>query len=389
MTRLARNTRIFPLAGSGEDVLPGESVEIKVLVADEGGPVEGAIVAFARGDRGSGTIDQVTDANANGVASCRWTPDATTPTQDLTATLTDLPPRPGVLHMPHVTRFVANLNLASDMAYSPAENCPEMDGLRTVQEAIDRLASLLPRLSHVSGDGLEAPVGATIELRAGIANRCGVGDPQVRFERLRAEGRRRRVWDELTSVGPDTHGIATCPYDVTDEPRQFLRALLLAAGEPVGEPVYFTVSPTVTEAERIVPAARVEIWDGSQLAENLQRTLVLFGDVAQFDTDQLYDPASDLTSLRATRPGTYIATGEIAWDQTSGTGYRSATIMLSGESVGQSGGPPLPLGVYTTQQVTAIVRMDAGDQVQLGATQGSGGRLLIFSSTLSLAWLGP
>jgi photosystem II stability/assembly factor-like uncharacterized protein len=385
---LARITRIFPLAGSGEDVLPGESVEIKALVADQCGPVEGATVAFARGDRGSGTIDQVKDKTVNGVASCRWTPDAKTPTQDLTATLTDAP-KPGVLHMPDVTRFVANLNLASDTAYSPPETCPEMDGIRTVQDAIDRLARLLPRLYHVSGDGLEAPVGEKVELRAGIANRCGVGDPQVRFEQFREEARRRRVWGEVTTVAPDGDGIATCSYEVTDEARQFLRAVLLAAGKPVGDPVYFTISPAETAAERVVPAARIRIWDAKQPAENVARTLVLFRDAAEFDTDGLFEPGSDLTALRATRPGTYIATGEIAWDQTSGSGYRSAEIMLRGESVAQVGGPPLPRGVHTTQQVTTIVRMDAGDRVQLGGTQSSGDRLLIFAATLSLAWLGP
>jgi hypothetical protein len=52
-------------------------------------------------------------------------------------------------------------------------------------------------------------------------------------------------------------------------------------------------------------------------------------------------------------------------------------------------GPPLPVGTYTTQQVTAVVRMDTGDHVQLSGTQSSGDNLLIFSATLSLAWLGP
>jgi photosystem II stability/assembly factor-like uncharacterized protein len=388
---LARITRIFPLAGSGEDILPGESVEIKVLVADECGPVDGATVAFARGDRGSGTIDQVQDTTADGVASCRWTPDDKTPTQDLTATLTAVP-APGVLHVPDVTRFVANLNLAIDTAYSPPESCPEMDGIATVKAAIDRLVRLLPRLYHVSGDGLEAPVGAMVELRAGIANRCGVGDPQVRFEQLRDQGRRRRrVWDELATVGPDAEGIATLSYAVTDEARQLLRALLLAAGEPVGQPVYFTVSPAEsdTDTDRRVPAARISIWNGDQQAEHLARTLVQFRDAAEFDTDGLFDPGSDLTSLRATRPGTYIATGEIGWDKTSGNGYRSAEIMFRGNPVGNVGGPPLPTGIYTTQQVTAIIRLDVGDRVQLGGAQSSGGRLLIFSATLALAWLGP
>ncbi len=43
----------------------------------------------------------------------------------------------------------------------------------------------------------------------------------------------------------------------------------------------------------------------------------------------------------------------------------------------------------TYQQVAAIVRMEVGDRVQLGVTQGSGDRLRIDSAILSLAWLGP
>ena len=64
-------------------------------------------------------------------------------------------------------------------------------------------------------------------------------------------------------------------------------------------------------------------------------------------------------------------------------------ILLRGEPVAQVGGPPLPRGVHTTQQVTAIVRMQPGEPIQLGATQSSGDRLLVFTATLSLAWLGP
>jgi photosystem II stability/assembly factor-like uncharacterized protein len=253
---LARITRIFPLAGSGEDVLPGESVEIKVLVADECGPVEGAMVAFTRGDRGNGTIDQVQDTTTNGVASCRWTPDPETPTQDLTATLTGVP-APGVLLVPDITRFIANLNLAIDTAYSPPESCPEMAGIGTVQAAIDRLVHLLPRLYHVSGDGLEAPVGAIVELRAGIANRCGVDEPQVRFEQLR-----QGVWGELATVGPDAESIATLSYRVTEEARQLLRALLLAAEKPVGQPVYFTVSPAESGTDHRGGGSCVSIGEG-------------------------------------------------------------------------------------------------------------------------------
>jgi photosystem II stability/assembly factor-like uncharacterized protein len=380
---LARITRIFPLAGSGEDVRPGEPVQIEVLVADECGPVDGATVAFATGPRGGGTIDTVQGTTSGGKASCRWTPDGTTPTQDLTATLTAVP-APGVLHAPDVVRFVANLNLASDTAYTPPKNCPEMEGVDTVQAAIDQLLRLLPRLYHVSGDGLEAPAGTKVELRAGIANRCGARNPQVRYERLQ-----NGAWDALETIAPDAEDIASYGYEVTAEERQFLRAHLLTAGKPVGLPVHFTVSPArSSDTEPRVPAARIGIWNGGQEAKPAAQTIVKFRNGADFDTDGLFDPA-DPTSLTATRPGTYIAVGEISWDKASGNGYRSAHIMLRGNSAGEVGGPALPTGVYTTQQVTAIVRMDTGEHVQLGALQGSGGGLQIYSATLSLAWLGP
>ena len=100
-----------------------------------------------------------------------------------------------------------------------------------------------------------------VELRAGIANSCGVGDAQVRFEQLR-QRRRPRVWGELATIGPDADGIAAFSYEVTAEARQFLRALLLAAGEPVGQPVYFTVSPAGSDTGRGGGGSCVSIGDG-------------------------------------------------------------------------------------------------------------------------------
>jgi hypothetical protein len=405
ITTLTRITRLFPLAGSGEDVLRGGSVTVRVLVADQCGPVDGADVTFDHGARGSGEIEDVQGTTVDGVASCRWTPDPDTPTQDLRATLTAVPTsvddrhQHHVLHQPQEVDFVANLSTAVATSYSPPDDCPEMKGVDSVQAALDKLLDLLPRLHHVSGDGLEAAVGETIQLQVGISNWCGVVRPQVQFEHLQPEGdwdRTHRVdldlhrgeWSPFDNVEPDPEGIASCSYQVTEEPRQLLRARLLGRGEPIGQPVYFTVSPEQSQTDQVVPAARLGIWNGGQSAANITRTLVAFSDQAEFDTDGLFD-AGEPTSLRATREGTYLAVGEIGWDKTSGNGYRSAEIMLGGNGVGQVGGPPLPSGVYTSQQVTAIVRLRDGERVQLGATQSSGGSLLIFSATLSLAWLGP
>ena len=381
---LSRITRIFPLSGSGEDVLPGESIDVSVLVADECGPVEEATVSFDRGARGSGTIDQVRTKTVRGVAGCRWTPDGDTPTQDLVATLSGVPDG-DVLHVPDSTTFVANVNLASDTAYAPPEPCPEMAGATTVQDAITRLARLLPRLYHVSGDGIEAAVGAEVLLRAGVANLCGVGDPQVRFERLSDA-----AWKELATAAPDAvDHIATCKYRVTDEPRQSLRAVLLAKGKPVGYPVYFTVSRQDAQTDGgPAPAARLRITGGTQTAENLVQTLVLFN-ATEFDTAGMFD-AGKPTALTARRGGTYLVTGEVEWDQQQNVqGARGAEIMLRDGPVGHVLGTAPRGGAFAVQQVTAIVRMDDGEFVELAATQGSGDSAIISAATLALAWLGP
>ncbi len=237
ITTLSRITRIFPLSGSGEDVLPGESVEVKVLVASECGPVDGATVDFKNGERGSGTIDQVEATTANGIASCRWTPDPETPTQDLSATLTDVP-GPGVLHVPDVTHFVANLNLASDTAYSPPESARRWTASRRCRRPSTGSCACCRASTTCPGTASRLLSDAKVELRAGVANRCGVGEPEVRLEQLRRED-----WEEVETVAPDGEGIASFSYEVADDPRQFLRAVLVSSRKPVGLPVYFTVSP--------------------------------------------------------------------------------------------------------------------------------------------------
>lgn len=309
ITTLSRITRIFPLSGSGEDLRPGESLDVAVLVASDCGPVEGATVVFKPGERGHGTIEpEQATTTADGVAGCRWTPDSETPTQDLTATLDDVP-APTVLHVPDEIRFVANLNLASDTAYSPPDKCPELDGIDTVQAAIDRLVGLLPRLYHVSGDGLEGPVGSTVELRAGIANRCGVGKPQVRLE-----VQRRETWGEVETVAPGDDDIASFSYDVTDDPRQFLRAVLVSNGKPVGLPVYFTVSPVESGA----PAS-------GGLSFNLERVrLTNVEDPAgtyQYEGGRAVDPGGQNT-------GNYASTKRVVTDATPGQNVASLTITI-------------------------------------------------------------
>lgn len=373
ITRLAH---ISPLSGSGEDVLPDEEVAVAVVVTSDCAAVEGATVKFSLGKRGKGKISGANaTTNAAGIATCTWSPDDKTPTQDLTATLTAVP-SPAILNQPAETRFVANLNLAGDTAYTPPAKCPEMKDAKTVKDALDRLASLLPRLYHVSGDGREGPAGDTIPLTVGIANRCGIEDPRVRFERW--DGDKWNAFDPVAFEGD----IATLEYQLDDEPHQFLRARLLGDNsEPVGDPVYFTLAVAAPgdSGERRVPAARVV--GGQQPTNPRGRNIVEFEKV-EFGED-LFDPPSVLV---ARKPGIYTATGEVEWSLAPDSSIRGLELHRNGERVGRVMGPSVR-NVSLTQQATAIVRLDEGDKVQLTAIQGAGDIVNIETATLSLAWL--
>ena len=295
-----------------------------------------------------------------------------------------------VAHPPAETRFIANLNLAIDTQYTPPADCPELDGAATVQAAIDRLVGLLPRLYHVSGDGLEGAVGEAVVLRAGIANRCGGVEPRVRFE-LKFDGPGRRdVWRELDTVPPDAERIASFAYELGTERRQVVRARMIVGDRPLGDPVYFNLGLAGAAVEGVVPSARLEIAQSGQIAAPAARTIVEFRDNSvRFDLDGMFDPGADPTRLRATRPGTYVAAAELTWDNTNGDGVRVVEIHQNGEPIGKVTGPALPRGADTVQQVTAITRMQADEVVQLIALHGARAEVVIDRAVLSLAWLGP
>ena len=379
--RITRFAHITALSGSGEDLLPGETVDVAMLVTSDCAAVEGATVRFSKGARGTGTIaPEEATTDSNGIATCTWTPDPKTPTQDLTATLAATP---GLveLNRPAQVRFVANLNLASDTAYTPPKLCPEMKSATTVQQAIDKLVGLLPRLYHVSGNGLEGPVGAKILLRAGVANRCGIRDLRVRFERLEDTGGRAETWNTLAVVEPDDD-VAQLEYVIADAGHQFVRAFLAEGDRPVGYPVHFTVSVAESGGgggDERKPTARLvgvdqPIRPGGKHIVEFER--------AEFG-EELFGPPS---TLKASRPGIYIATGEVEWTVAGDTTVRGVDVHRNGERVGRVAGPNLRTAP-ATQQATAIVRLEEGDIIQLGAIQGAQDEIKISSATLSLAWL--
>jgi hypothetical protein len=111
-------------------------------------------------------------------------------------------------------------------------------------------------------------------------------------------------------------------------------------------------------------------------------------DAVEFDSGGYYDEGANPSSLVARQPGTYAFTGEIAWNPANPSGLRAVELLRGDEVVGTVAGPAVRADFPTTQQVHALVRLEAGDFVQLAAFQASGGELAIDSVVLSVAFQG-
>ncbi|HEV3468472.1 MAG TPA: DUF6519 domain-containing protein, partial [Pyrinomonadaceae bacterium] len=161
--RLSELASLYKLSGDGQQLTPGGTLEpLRVLLANRCGKVTGrrAVVTF-RVASGSGRVgDGVRPpapsvnitADAEGVATCFWQPDATTAFQEVEAFVEDNAARPTAA--PSSVRFSATVPLASYVGYAPTpDDCPNLAGATTVQEALDRLCSIQ------SGGGCEVVVG--------------------------------------------------------------------------------------------------------------------------------------------------------------------------------------------------------------------------------------
>ena len=152
LRRLSELASLYKLSGDGQEVVPGEALApLRVLVASRCGPITDRTVTFQIVPPGTGSVSASAggpDANsvdvttgASGVATCFWEPDPATPFQEVEATLKGDAAHPTV--PPTSVRFNATRSLASHVAYTPLpDDCPNLAGATTVQEALDKLCSL-------------------------------------------------------------------------------------------------------------------------------------------------------------------------------------------------------------------------------------------------------
>jgi hypothetical protein len=228
--RLTKLTGFFYLGGDGQEAMPGNELlePLRVGVANGQWPVEGARVRFetdngalqnedgSTGDDADGNPDEQTVVvltGADGVAACRWTLDEENQSQRVTARLLDVEDDggDGTLHLP--IHFGASLSVAGEVAYTPGDDCKNLVGATTVQEAIDELCK--------TGDNVQGIVikdVRTIEPDASLPNDASVQAP------LLAKGL-RVVCD--TPVDPDSvSGKPTCfvtldmPFPLSDDERE-------------------------------------------------------------------------------------------------------------------------------------------------------------------------
>jgi hypothetical protein len=173
--------------------------------------------------------------DAAGLAHCDFYLDgAAGHSQQVTAILLDANGNP-VWMTPLI--FNANLSIAREVAYDPGEDCAALQGQRTVQDAIARLASLA-RLEAVGGDGQDAEPGAVLAnpIQVLVTSSCGpVAGATVNFDK---GGNQGIVTPPSVITGAD--GLATCHWKPDPDPalptQELTVTLVLPNNIPISQP---------------------------------------------------------------------------------------------------------------------------------------------------------
>jgi hypothetical protein len=199
--------------GNGQCAPPGTKVRFSVIVPSTG---RVAVVGTAT------PTGQIVDVpiGANGMAGCDFHLDGTHYSQQVRAQLLDAAGVP--CSLPII--FNASLSKASEVAYDPS-GCAALQGKKTVQEAIARLASIV-ELHAVGGDGQDTEPGAALAkpIRVLVTSSCGpVAQATVTFtvvEGFVAGGSTGTpsFTTKTVLVPTDANGIAECRWRMAAAP---------------------------------------------------------------------------------------------------------------------------------------------------------------------------
>jgi hypothetical protein len=257
---LTEISALYYVSGDGQEAMPDLTLPpstlfplpqpLQVGVANR----VGALVRF-RVTQGNGrlqgnllSVDLPT--GNDGIASCTWSLEATTQSQQVEAQLLDDVGNP----LPLPVRFNANLSVASQVAYKPPDRCTSMQDPKTVQAAIDQLVQL-PTLVYVGGDGQEAmPTDPLPQLlQVAVINRCGLIEGAIVRFVTTGNGRVAADQSGLATSTTNTidipslaNGIASCAWRLENNPtrpsQQLEATLLDRNGSPVPAPIRFTAN---------------------------------------------------------------------------------------------------------------------------------------------------
>lgn len=252
---LTEMVNLFYLGGDGQEAMPDVAqpgaliplgLPLEVGVSRGKWPVQGAAVRFeVKTGKGALGCPSPVLTDQNGVASCTWSVDPTTPIQEVTALLVDDKGAP--MHLP--IHFGANLSTATRVSYDP-KACEGLANAFTVQDAIDRV-SQIARLYYVAGDNQQGlPESQLDPLRVVAANDCGpLAKVVVRFEVTRGDGSVNGVGQ--VDVPTDGNGEAECEFVLGDEHRQEVVARILSGASVVGTPSSVTFSALTSVADEV------------------------------------------------------------------------------------------------------------------------------------------
>lgn len=112
----------------------------------------------------------------------------------------------------------------------------------------------------------------------------------------------------------------------------------------------------------------------------------------RFDTDAMHNPASNNSRITANRPGIYLISGSLGWT-TAGddNSVDQISVLVNGTAVEDAfAAQPNDGFNATTQKSETIVRLSAGDYVEVAAyTNDSTAPARNVFATLAATWIGP
>lgn len=123
------------------------------------------------------------------------------------------------------------------------------------------------------------------------------------------------------------------------------------------------------------PAPQARVTNGSNIshATSGTRQFLTFAN-ERFDSADLHSTSSNTGRLTAPITGLYLIGGHIIF-ASNATGRREASIRLNGTTFLEINNQPAVNGDDTEMSVTTLYQFTAGDYVELGANQTSGGAL--------------